>query len=169
MVNSGSQTDAPRPSSEHGVWATSAWCLIAAFGTYFCMYAFRKPFVACKYECLTLWGTDYKTVLVTAQVIGYTLSKFFGIKIIAELHPQRRITGIVLLIAIAEAALFGFALTPPPYGFIFLFANGLPLGMVFGIVLAFLEGRRVTELLTAGLWRVSSSPTAPQNHWAPIC
>ena len=133
------------------LWATSAWCVIAAFGTYFCMYAFRKPFAACKYEGLALWGTDYKTVLVTAQVIGYTLSKFFGIKIIAELHPQRRIAGIVLLIAIAEAALLGFALTPPPYSFVFLFVNGLPLGMVFGMVLAFLEGRRVTELLTAGL------------------
>jgi hypothetical protein len=129
----------------------SAWCVVAAFGTYFCMYFFRKPFAACKYEGLALWGNDYKTVLVVAQVLGYTLSKFFGIKIIAELNPQRRIAGIVLLIAGAEAALLGFALTPPPYSFVFLFVNGLPLGMVFGMVLAFLEGRRVTELLTAGL------------------
>jgi hypothetical protein len=29
--------------------------------------------------------------------------------------------------------------------------NGLPLGMVFGLVLGFLEGRRMTEALTAGL------------------
>ena len=57
----------------------------------------------------------------------------------------------MLLIAIAEAALLGFALTPPPFSFVFLLINGLPLGMVFGMVLAFLEGRRVTELLTAGL------------------
>src|SRR6185295_12896298 len=34
---------------------------------------------------------------------------------------------------------------------IFLFLNGLPLGMVFGLVLGFLEGRRHTEALTAGL------------------
>ena len=47
--------------------------------------------------------------------------------------------------------MLGFALTPPPYSFVFLFVNGLPLGMVFGMVLAFLEGRCVTELLTAGL------------------
>ena len=133
------------------IWATSAWCVTAAFGTYFSMYFFRKPFAACKYEGIALWGTDYKTVLVTAQVIGYLLSKFFGIKVIAELTPQRRIGGIIALIAIAEVALLGFALTPPPYGFVFLFVNGLPLGMVFGMVLAFLEGRRVTELLTAGL------------------
>jgi len=115
------------------------------------MYAFRKPFAVGKYEGIVLWGTDYKTVLVTSQVIGYTISKFFGIKIIAELTRQRRIVGIILLIAIAQAALLGFALTPPPYSFVFLFVNGLPLGMVFGMVLAFLEGRRVTELLTAGL------------------
>jgi hypothetical protein len=125
--------------------------VIAAFGTYFCMYAFRKPFAVSKYEGAALWGMDYKTVLVTAQVMGYTLSKFFGIKVIAELTPQRRIAGIVLLIAIAEAALLVFGLVPAPYNFVCLFVNGLPLGMVFGMVLAFLEGRRVTELLTAGL------------------
>ena len=151
MSNDGPQENTSKPFSEGNLWAASIWCVIAAFGTYFSMYFFRKPFAACKYDGLALWGTDYKTILVSAQVLGYTLSKFFGIKVIAELHPQRRIAGIILLIAIAEAALLGFALTPPPYSFVFLFLNGLPLGMVFGMVLAFLEGRRVTELLTAGL------------------
>ena len=32
-----------------------------------------------------------------------------------------------------------------------LFLNGLPLGMVFGLVLTFLEGRKLTEALVAGL------------------
>jgi hypothetical protein len=32
-----------------------------------------------------------------------------------------------------------------------IFLNGLPLGIVFGLVLGFLEGRRMTEALTAGL------------------
>ncbi len=39
---------------------------------------------------------------------------------------------------------------------IMLFANGLPLGLVFGLVLAYLEGRRQTEALSAALARVSS-------------
>jgi hypothetical protein len=32
-----------------------------------------------------------------------------------------------------------------------MFVNGLPLGLVFGLVLGFLEGRRMTEFLSAGL------------------
>jgi len=151
MANTGSHSESSKLPSDGSLWATSIWCIVAAFGTYFCMYFFRKPFAASKYGDVALHGIDYKTVLVTAQAIGYTLSKFLGIKIIAEINPQRRIAGIVVLISIAETALLGFALTPPPYNSVFLFVNGLPLGMVFGMVLGFLEGRRVTELLSAGL------------------
>ena len=64
----------------------SAWCVVAAFGTYFCMYAFRKPFTAASYRRRRVWGVGYKTVLVTAQVLGYTLSKFLGIKVVAEVR-----------------------------------------------------------------------------------
>lgn len=127
------------------------WSITAAFGTYFCMYAFRKPFTAATYADVTLWGIGYKTILVSAQVLGYTLSKFIGIKIVAEIPPHRRAIGILLLIGIAEIALFFFGLVPIPFNSVFLFINGLPLGMVFGLVLGFLEGRRMTEALTAGL------------------
>jgi len=151
MASVRSRTEESRLTSDDHLWATSVWCIIAAFGTYFCMYFFRKPFTAGKYDGTALGQIDYKTALVASQAIGYTISKFLGIKFVAEITPQRRIAGIVLLILIAEAALLGFGLTPPPYNFIFLFVNGLPLGMVFGMVLGFLEGRRVTELLSAGL------------------
>jgi hypothetical protein len=131
--------------------ALSAWCVAAAFGTYFCMYAFRKPFTAAGYADTTLWGVDYKTVLVTAQMLGYTVSKFVGIKVIAEMRPERRAVCVLGLIGVAGVALLLFGLVPPPYNFVCLFLNGLPLGMVFGLVLGFLEGRRHTEALAAGL------------------
>jgi hypothetical protein len=115
------------------------------------MYAFRKPFTAAGYTDVVVWGVGYKSVLVTAQVLGYTLSKFLGIKIVAEVRPHRRAALMLGLIAAAEAALFLFALTPPPFNLIWLFCNGVPLGMVFGLVLGFLEGRRHTEALAAGL------------------
>jgi hypothetical protein len=129
----------------------SAWCIVAAFGAYFCMYAFRKPFTAGTFEGDSLAGVSYKVVLVAAQVFGYTLSKFIGIKVVSEMRASRRALSILALIGVAEAALLLFAVTPAPYNFIWLFLNGLPLGMVFGLVLAFLEGRRVTEALSAGL------------------
>ncbi|MBM4090738.1 MAG: hypothetical protein FJ276_15150 [Planctomycetes bacterium] len=129
----------------------AAWCVVAAFGTYFCMYAFRKPFTAAGYADFAWAGIGYKTILVTAQVLGYTVSKFIGIRLIAEMNPARRAVAILVLIGIAEFAMLLFGLVPPPYNFVCLFVNGLPLGMVFGLVLGFLEGRRLTEALSAGL------------------
>ncbi len=128
-----------------------AWCMIAAFGTYFCMYAFRKPFTAGTYDGLNLWNIHYKSILIIAQVFGYMLSKFIGIKIISELKASQRKALIIGLIIFAEIALLLFGIVPHPYNFFFLFLNGLPLGMVWGIVFSYLEGRRYTEVLAIGL------------------
>lgn len=127
------------------------WSLIAAFGTYFCMYAFRKPFTAGTYSGYTLFGMEYKSVLIIAQVFGYMFSKFIGIKVISELKPSQRRWLITILILIAEIALVLFGLTSHRYNFLFLFLNGLPLGMVWGVVFSYLEGRRFTEILAMGL------------------
>lgn len=115
------------------------------------MYAFRKPFTAASFEQTDLWGIDFKTVVVATQVTGYTISKFIGIKVISEMPPQRRAISILGLILVAELGLFLFGVIPRPFNAIGLFVNGLSLGMVFGLVLGFLEGRRLTEALTAGL------------------
>jgi len=128
-----------------------AWAMVASFATYFAMYAYRKPFVAASFSGLQLGGMDYKIVLVIAQILGYMCSKFIGIKFISELRPAQRIFSLFALLGLAELALVGFALTPFPYNFPFLFLNGLPLGMIFGIVFSFLEGRRFTEIISAGL------------------
>jgi len=127
------------------------WCMLAAFGTYFCMYAFRKPFTAGTYSGLSLWDIHYKSILIISQVFGYMLSKFIGIKVISELKSSQRKKLIISLILFAESSLLLFGLIPHPYNFIFLFLNGLPLGMVWGIVFSYLEGRRFTEVLAMGL------------------
>ena len=126
------------------------WCLVAAFGSYACMYGFRKPFTAATFSG-TPWGDSLKVWLVTAQVIGYCLSKFIGIKIVAEMPAARRARFLLGLILASLVALVGFALTPAPYNAFWMFCNGLPLGMVFGLVLGFLEGRKMTEFFVAGL------------------
>ena len=87
----------------------SAWCVVAAFGTYFCMYAFREPFTAAGYRNVIVWGMGYKTVLVTAQVLGYTFSKFVGIKVVAEVPPQRRVALLLGLIGALVMAIVAFA------------------------------------------------------------
>lgn len=154
--------------SQAGAGAFSTYCIIAAFGAYFCMYAFRKPFTAGTYADQILLGVGYKTVLVATQVTGYTLSKWIGVRVVSEMPPSRRAGTILGLIAFAEAALLGFALVPAPYNFGFLFLNGLPLGMVFGLVLGFLEGRRLSEALVAGLcasFIVSSGVVKSVGRW----
>ena len=124
---------------------------LAAFGTYFCMYAFRKPFSVATFEGLSYIGVDYKILLIIAQVLGYALSKFIGIKVISELKPNRRLLTLILLILLAEVALFFFAWVPAPYNIAFMFLNGIPLGMIWGIVFSYIEGRRFTDILGVAL------------------
>ncbi len=123
------------------------YAAIVAFCTYSCMYAFRKPFTAATFDDIFVWGLKYKDLLIITQLIGYTLSKFLGIKVIAEMKAKNRGWNILKLIAFAAIALFLFAVTPAPYNIIFLFFNGIPLGMVWGIVFSFLEGRKTTEFM----------------------
>jgi len=130
------------------------WAITAAFGTYFCMYGFRVPFKAAGYdESVSFWGLalDEKSLFVISQVLGYMLSKFLGIKVIPELPPERRAGAILMFIGMAELALLSILVLPRNFIPLAFFLNGLPLGMVFGLVLGFLEGRRTTELLAAGL------------------
>lgn len=132
-------------------WMFSLYAMLAAFLTYCSMYAFRKPFTAGEYADLELWGVDYKILLITTQVIGYMLSKFLGIRVVSEMTPEKRIRSILVLIGIAWMALLMLGTVPYPYNFVVMFFNGLPLGMIWGIVFSFLEGRRNTELLGAGM------------------
>lgn len=133
----------------------STYAILAAFSTYFCMYAFRKPWAAGTFEGSAdiplIPEMDLKILFVVSQVVGYCISKFVGIKIISELSAAKRAMTILVVIGFAELALLGFALVPSPWSAVFLFLNGLPLGMVWGLVFGFLEGRKLSELLGAGL------------------
>lgn len=129
----------------------AAYAVTMAFTTYFAMYSFRKPFAAAHYSEDTFWILDLKSALIVSQLIGYALSKFLGIKFNSEMPPQRRAWALVFLIVWAELALVLFAVLPPQGKVLALFLNGLPLGTVWGVVFSFLEGRRTSEILGAGL------------------
>jgi MFS family permease len=124
-----------------------------SFSVYFCMYAFRKPFAAASFEGQHFLNTSValKTAYVISQVLGYTISKFLGVKVCSEVAPGRRATMLLGLVLIAEAALLAFAVVPPQWRVPAIFANGLPLGMVWGLVVWYLEGRLAGEVLLAGL------------------
>src|ERR1700759_1818038 len=129
----------------------SVLAAISSFGAYTSMYAFRKAFSAGTFTGQQYFHIDYKVWLVIAQIVGYTLSKFYGIKFIAELKPGQRSKYILLLVGIAWAALLFFAIVPAPYNIVFLFINGFPLGLIWGLVFGYLEGRKSTEFMAAVL------------------
>ncbi|MEZ4267477.1 MAG: DUF5690 family protein [Myxococcota bacterium] len=152
--------------------AFTSYTVVAAFSVYFCMYAFRKPYTAATYEGTSeipgLPPMDTKVLFIIAQLIGYCISKFLGIKIIAEMTRRGRGLAILACIGIAEGSLALFAVTPAPYSAFWLFLNGLPLGLVWGLVFGFLEGRRVSEVLGAGLsasFIVASGATKSAGIW----
>lgn len=139
---------AARPSRDAGVILMGG---VAAFCVYLSMYAFRKPFAAAAYEGVVGWSAvvDFKVALVVAQVVGYALSKLAGVKLISELNGARRGAAILGLIGVSWLALVLFAVVPPGWKVFALFLNGLPLGLIWGLVFSYLEGRRISEVLGA--------------------
>lgn len=131
----------------------NGYVVALAFTAYFCMYAFRKPFTAAKYESLFFFGTQIhlKTALVIGQTLGYAASKFIGIKVCSEANRGRRAPMLIALVIAAELALVLFAVLPQNWKVAAIFLNGLPLGMVWGLVVLYLEGRRTSEILLAGM------------------
>jgi len=145
----------------------------AAFSTYFCMYAFRRPFTVATFEGESFLGTDLqlKTAIVISQVLGYMCSKYIGIKVCSEITSKRRATLLLGLILWAQAALVLYGLAPHEWKVLAIFFNGLPLGMVWGLVVGYLEGRRTSEILLAALsasFIVASSMTKDVGDWVML-
>lgn len=125
--------------------------MAASFVAYFSMYAFRKPINAAEFSGLTLggWGVDLKTALLVGQLVGYALSKYLGIVVCSSVSREARGRILVALVLFAEAGLLAFAVAPGAWKVVAMFLNGLPLGMVWGLVVRYLEGRRASDALLA--------------------
>ncbi len=118
---------------------------VVAFMTYASVYAYRKPFTVAAYEGIEMGNFSYQTLLIISQVIGYMLSKFYGIKFIAALRRRGRWKTMVTLMGIAWLSLLVFALVPPWMGLLCFLVNGFMLGFLWGIVFSYVEGRRITD------------------------
>jgi len=127
------------------------YAAVSVFLAYTMIFGFRKSFTAATFDGITVAGYSYKTLLVISQVLGYMLAKFYGVKYIAELKRTGRGSVIILLTGIAWFSWLGFALVPVPYNIVFLFINGFPLGMLWGVVFSYIEGRRGTDFIGATL------------------
>ena len=133
--------------------AFTVFASLAGFATYFSMYAFRKPFAAATFGGVDGWHytLDFKIAIVIAQAIGYATSKFLGIRVISGMQPKYRAQAILALIGASWLALVAFAVAPALVKVGALWLNGLCLGMIWGLVFGFMEGRRTSEILGAVL------------------
>jgi len=127
------------------------YAALVSFGTYVFVFGFRKSFTVCTFDGLTFGPIAYKTALVISQMLGYLLAKFYGIKFISGLQKVNRYKIIFLLTGIAWMAWLLFAIVPAPYNVVFLFLNGFPLGMLWGVVFSYVEGRKSTDFIGAAL------------------
>ena len=130
---------------------TGLYAAIVVFLAYTMIFGFRKSFTVATFDGITIAGYSYKTVLVICQMLGYLLAKFYGIKYISELKRTGRGKIILVLTALAWLCWLFFALIPVPYNIVFLFLNGFPLGMLWGVVFSYVEGRRSTDFIGATL------------------
>ena len=115
------------------------------------MYAFRKPIAAAVFEGAQVGGFDLKIAVLSSQLVGYATAKFLGIRVLSELAPARRTAALLSVVLAAEGFLVLFALAGPWLRLAAMFGNGLCLGGVWGLVYGYLEGRRTSEILGAGL------------------
>lgn len=130
---------------------TGLYAAVVVFLAYTMIFGYRKTFTVATFDGLNIAGYSYKTILVISQMLGYLLAKFYGIKYISELKRTGRGKIILVLTGIAWLSWLLFAIIPAPYNIVFLFVNGFPLGMLWGVVFSYVEGRRSTDFIGAAL------------------
>jgi MFS family permease len=138
-------------SSYRNKLGVAVFASLITFLTYCTVYGFRKGFTICTFDGMAYAGISYKVWLVISQVLGYASSKFYGIRFISELKKMGRGKVILYLTGISWLALFLFAITPAPWNIFFMFINGFPLGMIWGIIFSYVEGRMTTDFIGAAL------------------
>lgn len=132
-------------------WLQTGTTALIAFSTYLFFYPLRRAYTAASFTDLIYFGVQFKILIITAQVLGFAVSKGFGIKIVSEILPEKRAISLFYISIISWLCMLGFGLTPAPYNLIFIFLGSLPLGLFYGIILGFLEGRQSTDFLVASL------------------
>ena len=136
-----------KPKQVRYPWIPVSVAAFATFTTYFCMYGFRKPVSAATFDGQMALSISFKSALIIAQVLGYMTSKFIGIKFISEMDRTKRARYILTLLGAAHLSLLFLALVPKPFNVLFLYTNGLCLGLIWGFVFSYIEGRKFTDLL----------------------
>ena len=137
----------------------SIYGALGGFFLYFSMYALRKPFKAATFRdengVKLEWfntGMTLKTAIVLFQLVGYTTSKWIGIKFVSEAKGKQSLY-LIYVLSIAELSLiiYGILGAVPNYTPFAIFFNGLMLGVVWGLTVAYFEGRDISDFMLVSL------------------
>lgn len=133
------------------LYVLAIYASLMIFLLYTCCYAYRKPFTTALYEGETLFGFDLKILYVLSEIVGYALSKFVGVHVLPSMQKHQRVYYVIGLLTFSELSWLGFGVLPVSLKLVCVFFSGLPLGMIWGIVFSYIEGRRISEVLNVGL------------------
>jgi hypothetical protein len=106
----------------------NVYCAIAAFGLYFCLYAFHRPYTILHYSQVPPWMgcIDYKASLYLFHGLGHMAAKFIGIKFVSEV-PRRsmmRFWYLLALVCFSQMGLILFGALPMNWKVLGVFMSG---------------------------------------------
>jgi hypothetical protein len=129
----------------------SLYAAVTAFCFYAAVFAFRKPFTIATFGGQKFGGIEYQTLLIVSQAIGYMCAKFYGIPFISSLNLKNRWRIVLVLVCVIWGSLLLFAVLPAPWGIPCMLINGFPLGLMWGLVFSYVEGRTTTDFIGSAL------------------
>jgi hypothetical protein len=126
---------------------------LAAFVVYFAMYGFRKPLSVVTFSDSFFLQSQItlKTALMVSQTLGYVISKYVGIVVCCNVRKKSIAGLLTLLIGVSYVAFLIFAMVPNDWKVLAAFLGGLPLGMVWGLIVRHLEGRQISDAMMSVL------------------
>jgi hypothetical protein len=102
----------------------------------------------------------------TKKTAGYGVSKVAATYIMPSMKRNHRAKLLCGFSIAAEIPLIFFAFTPPSIQLLMVFLNGIPLAWTWGLVIRYLEGRRVSEILVMGLYMSVMVAGGGSRTWA---
>lgn len=120
---------------------------LSSFCLYVCVYVYRRSFQVVPLD--EKWTEDIylKDAVVFAQTAGLLIAKLYGIQYNAEAKRYNVTVHLLVAIAAAECSLIAYAVVENFWKPFAIFFNGLPLGVVWGLLVTFLEGRETSDAM----------------------
>ena len=114
--------------------------------TDFATYGISTAIFSGEYNTQSVFGNT-KNALTIAQILGYLVGKFIGMRIFARIHKEHRIYYLMLIYVLATIPLIIFGVLPPVGQVIMFFLSSIPMVLFWGFLVFYIEGRNSTVII----------------------